>query len=111
MMTPLRSEALLLRPRFLCVSCMMVGYIQAGDGARYIVAMDAALAEQETPPLPKLPSNAEFVRPPSCFEMGVVGWLLYTSGRVDIADYRLSNASKGNASGGLWSYEQPGFVS
>ena len=50
--------------------------------------MDPTLPEAETPPLPELPPNTEMVRPPACFENGVVGWLLYTSERVSLSDYR-----------------------
>lgn len=62
--------------------------MQEDDQAKYIVAMDPALAAQETPALPKMVPNAELVRPPACFEMGTVGWLLHLSGKVAISDYR-----------------------
>ena len=57
---------------------------------RYLIAMDPTLPEAETPQLPELPTNAEMVRPPACFENGVVGWLLYTSEQVALSDYRCS---------------------
>jgi len=50
--------------------------------------MDPTLPEAETPPLPDLPPNVEVVRPPACFENGVVGWLLYTRVWVALSDYK-----------------------
>ena len=55
---------------------------------RYLVALDPTLPEAEMPPLPVLPQNAEFVIPPACFEMGVVGWLVHKSGIVNVKNYK-----------------------
>lgn len=52
------------------------------------MALDPTLPEAEMPPLPVLPENAEFVIPPTCFEMGVVGWLLHKSGIVNVKSYK-----------------------
>ena len=63
--------------------------VLANDEARYIIALDPKVADKEMAALPKLPSNAEFMRPPSpCFELGVVGEVLFSSGLVDISGYR-----------------------
>lgn len=58
------------------------------SSCRYVVALDPALLAAEMPALPEIPSNAELIFPPACFEMGVVGWLLYKSGIVDIKSYK-----------------------
>lgn len=42
----------------------------------------------EMPKLPPLPKGGEFMQPPPCFPMGLVGWLLYTDKRVRISDYK-----------------------
>ena len=64
------------------------GYLNDTRLCRYLVALDPTLPEVEMPALPALPPNAEFVIPPACFEMGVVGWLLYTSRVVSVKDYK-----------------------
>ena len=53
-----------------------------------MVALDGALLPAEMPPLPNLPPNAEFITPPSCFEMGALGWILYSSGTVNVKSYK-----------------------
>ena len=59
------------------------------DEARYIIALDPKVADKEMQALPRLPSNAEFMRPASaCFELGVVGEVLFDSGLVDISGYK-----------------------
>ena len=50
--------------------------------------MDPSLAEQELPDLPNLPSNAQRVKGPNCFEQGMAGWILTSSKLVNVDKYR-----------------------
>ena len=58
------------------------------DEARYIIALDPKVVEKEMSQLQKLPPNADYFRPSSpCFELGIVGEVLFNSGLVDVTGY------------------------
>ncbi|KAK9803174.1 hypothetical protein WJX72_009038 [[Myrmecia] bisecta] len=61
--------------------------VAAHDGAQYIIAIESEI-ESDSLQLPALPTNAQFARPGLvCFETGIVGWVLYDSGLVDVAKF------------------------
>ena len=51
--------------------------------ARYIIALDPKVGEKETQQFSDLPDSVELYRPKQlCFELGTVGEVLFSSGRV-----------------------------
>ena len=54
------------------------------DGASQYKILVPALIDSEALELPPAPPNTQFIKPSvNCFETGLVGWLLFQSGKVD----------------------------
>ena len=78
---------------------------QGRDQARYVIALDPRLGEKETQLLPDLPPTANYYRPTSiCFELGVVGEVIFDSGLVSHSRFKCA-ASLPLARGGLHAAE------
>ena len=62
---------------------------QDRDAARYIIALDPKVGEKETQQFSTLPDSVELYRPKQlCFELGTVGEVLFSSGRVVLSQYK-----------------------
>ena len=56
------------------------------DGVSQYRILVPAVVDSEALELPPAPPNTQFVKPPvNCFETGLVGWLLFQSGLVDLS--------------------------